>query len=212
MEDKMRARLGPASKTIAGKTEVLGPAYCDENILAPLWKTRGVVWPYTPDIMFGASAEYNNFHFTHSNYPYQNYVKSMPAEITVVGMFTAQTVSEARYVLAVIHFLRAMTMIEFGDEAAKAGRAGTPPPVLRFNYMGDHQFNNVPVVVSTVNYQLERDIDYVSVPGPNNTTSYVPTSLNMTVTLLVQQNPSKVRKEFDLAKFKTGDLLSKGFL
>jgi hypothetical protein len=158
----------------------------------------------------------------------------MPSEIQITGTFTAQTNEEGRYLLAVLRFLRASTMVEFGAEAARQGVAGTPPPVLRFNYLGGQQFNNVPVVLTTYNYLLEDTVDYVEVnlPGAlapqdrfvsgqsvfgdvvqiNDNSTYVPTRVVITLMLMVQQNPRKVRDKFSLDDFKSGNLINKGFL
>jgi len=231
-----RARLGPAPGAIK---ELLGNARDCQNVLQPLHETKGIIFPYTPDVQYGASANYSSWHFTHSNYQQFQYQNSMPNEITVVGTFTAQTNEEARYLLAVLTFLRASTMIDFGNEAVKRDTAGTPPPVLRWNYLGARMFKNVPVVLQNFNYLLERDVDYVEVTFPgtggNNlrdtgltraiagatngqlpiledVRTYVPTQLTLTVVLGVQQNPRNVRDNFDLDAFSRGDLINKGFI
>ena len=103
-------------------TQPFGATLLDELVNA----TRGIVFPYTPQVMFGGNANYGNFHFTHSNFPYYQYQNSQPSEIQVTGIFTAQTNEEARYLLAVLKFLRGSTMIEFGTQAAQKGQAGTP--------------------------------------------------------------------------------------
>jgi len=230
-----RARLGPAPGAM---NELLGSSRDCQNVLQPLHATKGIIFPYTPDVQFGASGNYANWHFTHSNYQQYQYQNSMPNEITVVGTFTAQTNEEARYLLAVLTFLRASTMIDFGNEAVKRDTAGTPPPVLRWNYLGQRMFKNVPVVVTTFNYMLERDVDYVEVTFPGTSAglrdtglvqavagavngslpvmedvrTYVPTQLVLTVTLGIQQNPRNTRDNFDLEAFKRGDLINKGFV
>ena len=228
-----RARLGPAPGAFK---EVLGDPGADDvcdNLLQPLHATKGIIFPYTPQVMFGGSANYGNFHFTHSNYPYYQYQNSMPSEIQVTGVFTAQTNEEARYMLAVLKFLRGSTMIEFGTKAAQKGQAGTPPPVLRFNYMGAHMFNNTPVVVTAFNYMLEDTLDYVEVrlPGDRDSGSiinllagedesiisaknktYMPTRIAITTVLQIQPNPRDVRDNFDLEEFKRGDLVNKGYI
>jgi len=226
-----RARLGPAR---AAMTTILGdPTDCN-NLLQPLHATKGMLFPYTPQLNFGGTANYNQWHFTHSNYQQHNFQNSMPSEIQITGTFTAQTNEEGRYLLAVLRFLRASTMIEFGAEAARQGVAGTPPPVLRFNYLGGQQFNNVPVVLTTYNYLLEDTIDYVEVNLPsalspqdsfisgqsvfgdvvqiNDNSTYVPTRVVITLMLMVQQNPRKVRDKFSLDDFKSGNLINKGFI
>jgi len=184
--------------------------------------------------MFGAVAAYGEYHFTHSNYKHYNYQNSAPEPITITGTFTAQTNDEARYLIAALRFLRSAQMMEFGINAANRGTAGTPPPVLRFNYLGAHMFNHVPVVVSTFNYQLERDVDYVEVQFPGDgrfrptgdigesvfgdvvltedQRTYVPTRIILTTVLQIQQNVKTVREDFDLERFKRGDLINKGFI
>jgi hypothetical protein len=226
-----RARLGP---TRAAMAEVLGNPDC-ANILQPLWETKGMVWPYTPDVTAGGMAAYSSYHFTHSNYPYWNFQNSMPQPIQIAGTFTAQTNEEGRYLLAVLRFLRGVTMMEFGIPAALRGVAGTPPPVLRFNYLGNHMFNNIPVVVTDFNFTLQRDVDYVEVQLPDGTgraglagfindaifgdavvsegnKTYLPTRMELVTQLQIQQNTRNVRENFDLAAFKRGDLINKGFI
>jgi len=226
-----RARLGPTQSAL---DEVLGDLRDCDNLLLPLRKTSGIIFPYTPNVMFGGMANYGNFHFTHSNFPYYQYQNSQPSEISLTADFTAQTNEEARYMLAVLKFLRASTMIEYGTQAAQTGKSGTPPPVLRFNYMGGHMFNNIPVVVTSFNYILENDVDYVRVQLPGNLSSkvtvdlnapedediltfedyhtYMPTMLTMTVMMQVQPNPRDLRDNFNLDDFKNGSLIGKGYI
>lgn len=229
-----RARLGPSRPAMEN---VLGPNQRD-NILQPLWSTKGMIWPYTPTVSFGGVANYGNWHFTHSNFQLWQYQNSAPLDIQVSGVFTAQTNDEGRYLLAVLRFLRASQMIEFGIGAAQRGVAGTPPPVLRFNYLGEHMINNVPVVLQTFNYVLEDNVDYVEVKMPDaplrgigdiirqglvnsvfgdavvtqDNRTYVPTKMTITTNLVVQQNTRNVRENFDLEKFKRGDLINRGFI
>lgn len=236
------ARIGPADSAMS----LLGPKD-ERNILYPLFETKGIQFPYTPDVTFGGQAEYQDFHFTHSNYAYHNFSKSMPSEIQVQGTFTCQTNEEGKYLLATLRFLRAMSMMEFGFASAyrEDNRAGTPPPVLRFNYLGEYMFSNVPVIINNFSFTLPRDVDYVGVRyrggigfaadpteimeraaskggqafsrdqiigGPDAPISHVPTRMDLMVTLKVQQNPNKVRTEFDLETFRQGGLVKKGFV
>lgn len=234
------ARIGPSANAIAA---VLGPNH-PTNVLSPLFLTKGIQFPYTPDITFGATAEYQDFHFTHSNTPYNQFSKSMPTDIQVNGTFTCQTNDEGRYLIATLRFLRSMTMMEFGVQAAERQVAGTPPPVLRFNYLGEYMFSNIPVVITNFSYTLLRDVDYVGIRLPAMTglgmdagdfvaaqqikgkeyvrppnfagkdlpVTYVPTKMELMVQMKVQQNPSHLRKEFDLQAFRQGGLVKKGFI
>lgn len=176
------------------------------NILAPLRKTGGLIFPYTPNVTMAASVEYEDYHFTHSNYKYYNYAKSAPEPITIDAVFTAQTDNEARYTLAAMHFLRSVTKSHFGQ--SNLVKAGTPPPILFFNYLGTYMYKNVPVVVSNFTFLLDNKVDYVPVKYTNvSEITYVPAQVSMTLTLMPQYNPNTVRKSFDLDKFKTGELL-----
>lgn len=235
-----QARLGPSDEIFAGDNaqalqQLFGPNYDDPNLnlLGILYRTRGIIFPYTPDVQFGKSASYDPFHFTHSNYPYHQYAKSAPTEIQITAPFTAQTNEEGHYLAAALRFLSASSMMEFGKLAKSREVAGTPPPVLRFNYLGDYMFSNVPVIITNFSYMLEKDVDYVGIQLPpgigaditngatagniskgqvSGPSTYVPTRLILTVQLQVQQNPKRVREEFDLAAFKQGQLVKKGFI
>lgn len=220
-----RARLQP--KSMNRSLDILGPA-SPANILWPLHSTRGVLFPYTPQITTGSVTEYDPTSFIHSNYGYNAYVRSFPKPISINAEFTAQTNDEALYLLAVIHFFRSVTKSYFG--ITPYNKAGTPPPTLLFNYLGEYQFNNVPVVVKNFDYTYEANIDYVPVStrsigtstssghnvdlprGSSNGYTYVPTHMTVTLELDTQYIPIKLRNEFNLDDFRSGKLLGKGYI
>ena len=219
-QQDIRARLQPkdinSADTILGKND-------PSNILFPLYKTKGVLFPYTPNLTSGNSAEYDPTSFIHSIYGYNAYVRSFPKPITIAAEFTAQTTDEALYMLAVIHFFRSVTKSYFGVTPYE--RAGTPPPVLIFNYLGEFQFNNVPVLPKTFDYTYPADVDYVPVStssysglksnglssGTNGIT-YVPTHLSISLELDTQYTPIKLRNEFNLDDFRSGKLTKQGYI
>ncbi len=222
-QQDMRARLQPKSLY---NEEVLGPRD-SSNILFPLWSTRGVVFPYTPSVATGNVTEYDPTSFIHSNYGYNAYVRSYPKPISISAEFTAQSNDEALYLLAVIHFFRSVTKSYFGINPYN--KAGTPPPTLVFNYLGDYQFNNVPVVVKEFSYTYEANIDYVPVSTVNNQAfsdnigvnlpagsnggyTWVPTHLTVQLDLDTQYIPIKLRNEFNLDEFRQGKMINKGYI
>lgn len=219
-----RARLQPkslASNRGGEALTILGPRD-PSNILYPLYATGGVLFPYTPQVSTGAVAEYDQQPFTHSIYGYNNYIRSYPRPISITAGFTAQTNDEALYLLAVLHFFRAVTKSYFG--VTPYNRAGTPPPVLLFNYLGEYQFNNVPVVVKFFDYTFDANIDYVPVSTSGVGTNvdlpressdgytYVPTFINVSIELDVQYIPIQLRNEFNLDDFRAGKLVGKGYI
>ena len=168
-----------------------------------------VIFPFTPTITIGGRATYDDYSFTHTNYKYHAYDKSAPDDIQIVADFVAQTPKEAEYLLGVMHFFRTLTKSYFGNPREGSLRPGTPPPVLFFNYMGKYQFNDVPVVISDYSYLLEPDIDYVEVHGRD---TRVPSEIHMTINLKHFYNPKRLRDEFDLETFRTGSLITKGYV
>lgn len=220
-----RARLQPkVADSSRMNNDVLGPND-PSNILNPLWATRGVLFPYTPSITTGNVAEYDPTAFIHTNYGYNAYIRSYPKPISMTAEFTAQTTSEALYLLAVLHFFRSVTKMYFG--VTPYNKAGTPPPTLVFNYLGEYQFNNVPVIIKDFGYTFEATVDYVPVntsgygnrgsnvtlpAGSSDGWTYVPTHLTVNLEMDTQYIPINMRNEFNLDEFRTGRLLNKGFI
>jgi hypothetical protein len=220
-----RARLSPKNSNTAG--DILGPRD-NSNILWPLYSTNGVLFPYTPSVTSGSVAEYDPSSFIHSNYGYNAYVRSYPKPISISAEFTAQSNDEALYLLAVLHFFRSVTKSYFGINPYN--KAGTPPPVLIFNYLGDFQFNNVPVLVKSFDYTYPADIDYVAVSTQNNQAyssnigvnlnpgsktsgfTYVPTHLTVQIELDTQYIPIQLRNQFNLDDFRSGKLVNNGYI
>ena len=204
-----RATITPKK---AGDPGVLGNNDAN-NIMQPLHKTNGVLFPYTPVIQNSFSADYEESAFIHSNYKQHSYQRSYPSEITITAEFTAQTTDEAKYLLATIYFFRSVSKSYFGEQSAgDNGKAGLPPPILHFNYLGANLYNKVPVLVSTFTHELMNDIDYVPVQGPYgaNDITYVPAKMTMNIVLLIQPNPLVTKKEFNLDDFRQGKMMGGG--
>ena len=150
------------------------------------------------------------------SYTAHYFMNSRPPEIAVDGMFTAQTDEEARYMIAAIHFLRIVTKMRTG---LNDPRRGTPPPILKFSAYGDLIFNNVPVLIRSFSHNFQNDVDYVDVFS--NTVNFdsskdfvnkVPAMMNIFISLIVQPTPSRLRSEFTMSKFASGELVKKGYI
>ena len=227
----------------------------DAGLLQPLKVTNGVIFPYTPSITTAYKANYSNYDLTHSNYRGYFYQNSYTDAVNLNATFTAQSTSDAAYVLAVIHFFRSVTKMFYGQDAQR----GSPPPLVFLSGLGDYQFNNHPCLVQSFNYVLPADVDYISSGSPNNlglnlqplqnlysTTlnavaptatrlataflppgaqnaipaplqgllrnpTYVPSKMDMQITLLPVQSRSQVSRQFSLKGFANGQLLKGGF-
>ena len=138
------------------------------GILEPLKKTAGVIFPYTPKIDINYKANYSSYDLTHSNYKGYFYQNSYTDAVNMSATFTAQDSTEATYLLAVIHFFRSVTKMFYGQDAER----GAPPPLVFLTGLGQYQFSAHPCVVSSFQYSLPADVDYiratsVNINGPN---------------------------------------------
>lgn len=131
----------------------------DPGILAPLKETDGVLFPYLPSISVSYSAQYNSDNLTHNNYTMYSYSSSSVGTVSISCDFTAQDTFEANYLLAVIHFFRSMTKMFYGKD--QNPKLGTPPPLCYLFGMGEFQFNAHPLVITSFQYSLPTDVDYI---------------------------------------------------
>ena len=134
------------------------------GILEYLKATNGVVFPYVPQIQVTYAANYETSDIVHSNYKLVQYKNSAVDQISITGDFTAQDTYEANYMLAVIHFFKSVTKMFYGRD--QIPKPGTPPPLCYLSGLGDFQFDNHPLVVSSFNYSLPNDVDYIRASGP----------------------------------------------
>lgn len=207
-DHRVRLSLPPKSKILYNSG--MPPA-----LIAPLAETNGIVFPYTPNIIFQHTAEYNRTSPTHSNYPFQFYNNSAVQDITVFGNFTVDSGPDALYVLGVIQFLRTITkMFGEGDGAL----AGNPPPIMRLSGHGQHMLPSIPCVVNTVSITLPTDIDYFTIPGGSANgfdgspgTTRVPrmTEISIGITPVYSRNDIK---NFGLDTLASGRGADRGFI
>lgn len=129
------------------------------GILAPLKRTNGIVFPYTPSIQVSYLANYDQTAVQHSNYKIFQYQNSSIEQITIGCDFTAQDIGEANYILAVIHFLRSVTKMFYGQD--ENPKLGTPPPLCYLYGLGQFQFSGQSLVINSFNYALPTDVDYI---------------------------------------------------
>lgn len=216
-----RVRLRPRP---GGMTELINNAGA---ILAPIKDTNGMVWPYQPSINYSQTVDYTQVQLTHTNQDFYAFARSPTPELTVEGEFTVQNQGEGLYALACIHFLRTVTKMYFG----LGDNLGVPPPILLFDAYGQYMFNKLPVIVTAFTANMVKEVDYVAVNvGSNflgqtaaslqnsnlvrtNATAegyvWLPSIFNISVTMKIQNTPSRLQK-FDLNEFRNGNLLKSG--
>jgi len=166
-----------------------------------------VIFPFNPSILFGSSANYNQVHPIHVNYPYNAYQNSQIDSITISGEFLNETKEDGEYFLSVIHYLRTMTKMFYGDSNPQ----GNPPLIARLNGYGNFVLNNIPVVIQNYTMDLGTEVDYIQVDKQGQ--NYVPTQTLVTVTCLPQYS-RRVQSGFSLNTFAAGGYVgtSEGFI
>lgn len=200
-DHRVRLSLPPAAKIHYQKATV-------PYLLAPLLQTNGIIFPYTPQLIFQHNADYSRVSPTHSNYPLNYYSASNVSDISMFGEFVSETGPDAKYVLAVITFLRAVTKMFSNSDAL----AGNPPPILRLSGHGQYLLPNVPVVVNTVSITMPNNVDYISIPTGFNATSgkaattRVPKSLDINVGLTPVYSREQLRS-FGVDRMTAGQLI-----
>lgn len=172
--------------------------------LAPLVATNGMVFPYTPNIFITYSANYDNLHPTHSNYPFPVYQNSAVDQFVITGEFTVENAKEGEYWIAANHYLRSVTKMAYGS----GPNLGSPPPVVKLNGYGDFVFNDVPVVVQQYTVELGDAVDYIKVPVGQNG-SWAPTRSTISVTLQPSYSRDSVN-QFSLKNFVEGGYINNG--
>ena len=185
---RVRLALAPESKYLYNNQNNAG-------ILAPLQKTDGVIFPYTPAINVSYAAQYDPTKLTHSNYTMFQYSSSSVDSVSITCDFTAQDVFEANYMLAVIHFFRSMTKMFYGQDSDP--KNGTPPPLCYLYGLGGFQFDALPLAINGFNYVLPQDVDYIKTTGPTvsvNAPATSPSSNSITNVIASFQRLGKALK------------------
>ena len=177
----------------------------ENDILAPL-RNIGLVFQYAPHLTFTTLANWSPQSFGHTNYSYNAWENSDVSEIMLASEFTAESEDEAKYMLAVIHFLKSATKGGFGQND---GGRGVPPAVYNFNYLGNHQFKDVPVVITNVTLVYDNSIDYIPIVVAGKET-LVPAHIGITIMIKPQYNPKTMIEEFTVSNFRKGTYLKTG--
>jgi len=152
---RVKIRLAPGARYLYRGSDGQGTG---AGIMAPLAVTDGVIFPYTPQIETSYRARYTEQDLTHSNYRGYFYHGSHVDTVQITGVFTAQDTPEANYLLAVIHFFRSATKMFYGQDEVFGG---APPPVVFLQGLGQYQFSRHPCVITSFNYRLPSDVDYI---------------------------------------------------
>jgi len=156
------------------------------KLLSPIFATSGFVFPIQPQISISHGAEYQSMNPVHSNFTFYSYTNSAMKPISLTGEFLIRTQTDARYVMAGIHFLRSLTKSFTGLDGTLAG---APPMVARLTGLGFSGFDNIPVVITDVNVQYPDSVDYITVVDVIGGQSVELYKMPINFTIVVSMNP-----------------------
>ena len=139
------------------------------SLLSFLRPTNGLVWTITPIVTEQRSVQYETKSPVHSNANYNNYKNTSNTSFTIQGEFYSNTAAEALYTLAAMHFIRSVSLMDFGRQAAAANNpelavVGAPPPILLLSGYGRYTYNDIPVILKSYNFIYPNDVQYIQVP------------------------------------------------
>jgi len=185
-----------------------GPSAGPANIIQ---KNGGILFPYTPTISMDNQAQYATQTPLHSIYPLNFYKNSTLSPINVTAKFTVQNEFEGAVLLGVIHLLRSLTKMKFGNDPD----AGSPPPVCRFDAYGDYMMFNVPVAISSWRHELPDSVDYIAVGRPGSPSTYGRSMVPVMSTISLTMNVMYSRREmlaYNVKDWLSGNLARRGYL
>lgn len=125
--------------------------------------SAGLIFPYTPKISFNTQVNYENTSIIHSNIEFNSYKNTPPPSINITADFSADNRENALHMLSAIWFISACSKCEFGENGIHGENkyAGLPPPIL---YLSGYNslIDDIPVVISSYNYELPNSAHYVN--------------------------------------------------
>ena len=147
------------------------------TLLSFLRSTNGMVWNYTPIVSESRQINYETEQPVHSNSSYNNYKSTSNTSFTIQGDFVANTATEAMYLLSCLHFIRSVSLMDFGRKAAASqvpdkAVVGAPPPILLLSGYGRYMYNDIPVIMKSYQISMPNDVDYIQVPVNSATDIY----------------------------------------
>lgn len=215
--ENVAAKLIPfdMKNTNGSSTDQSGP-------LGPIISTGGLVFPFNPAISEGINVSYDPMKVIHSNESYYVYQSTENQQITMSDcVWVADTFQNARYALAVIHFFRSYSMMDFGR-----GRTGRPPQPMWLSAYGHYGFDRIPVLMTKADWSWpsNEEMDYVGIPEPgsvewnqcklatrrnanNSSYTWIPVKFKVnSISLIVQHSP-RYWIGYSLDDYRSGKML-----
>lgn len=168
-----------------------------------------VTFVVMPEIVENHTVQYEAVAPPQSPGAFQKYKGTESTTWTLNCTFIARTSTEATQRLQELNILRAWKMPYFGNKTGDQfpTKLGAPPPVLTLSGFRNKLVGPVPVVITALNWNWPRDVDYIPtlINGDDGLPVPFPTVMNIAISLT--ESFSAVQfNNFSLADFYRGDL------
>jgi hypothetical protein len=140
---------------------------------------------------------------------FQKYKGTDSVQWTINATFIARNTDEATQNLVYLNELRGWTEPYFGTNTGLAfkGKLGAPPPVLTFKGLRKYIIGPVPVVITSLNWNWPRDVDWLPTSSLGDDGNPVPFPSVMSVAIqLVESFSTTQFNQFDLSAYRQGDM------
>lgn len=141
---------------------------------------------------------------------FQKFKSTESTQWTVNATFISRTTQEATQNLEYLNRLRGWTMPYYGDVTGNQypERLGAPPPVLVFSGYRNHMIGPVPVVISSLNWEFPKDVDYIPAQAPSGSELIpFPTVIQIGIQLIESFSTTEFNN-FSLNDFRLGNFKS----
>lgn len=167
-----------------------------------------IIFVVMPEVTETRSVSYEAVPIVQGPGAFQKYKGTESVVWQVSATFISRTTSEATERYRDLNVLRGRTMPFYGENTGKEfeGKLGAPPPVLRFFGMRG-LIGEVPVVMTSVNWNWPKDVDYIptSFPGTDGNAIPFPAVINIQFNLVESFSTGQINR-FSLAQYRQGNM------
>lgn len=180
-----------------------------------LTDAQGRVLPFIvmPEIVESRAVSYDAVAPVQGPGAFQKFRGTESTQWTLNATFIARNSREATENMDFINMLRAWSMPYFGDNSAQGANRqmlGAPPAVLTLSGLRSRIIGPVPVVITSLNWNWPRDVDYLPTEQEDEKTGqFVPFPAVMTVAIqLVESYSTAQFNKFNIEEFRKGNFVT----
>ena len=213
----IKDRTNKLSAAIAKATTGSASAIDDHQVrLEEIGARNVVIFQVMPEIVESHSVQYEAVAPSQSIGAFQKFKGTDSTQWTLNVTFIARNTYEATENLRNLNMLRGWTKPFFGNKIVSEypGKLGAPPPVLRFSGLREKLVGPVPVVITALNWNWPKDVDYLptQIPARGATMSsggFIPFPAVMDIQIqLVESLSTNEFNRFSLAEYRNGTMVS----